>query len=408
MPAEPQQISASAISRSSRPGISRSSSRRLAADALGVREVAGVVVGHGHRRADAARRPCPARRGTPRRRGRRAARRAARSAYCSSSASRSAYSFIVEPHPAALTTTRSTPARSKTSTSLRAKSRGLLGPAGVLAQRAAATLRAGGDDVEALGGEHPRRRGVDAGEELALDAAEQHADGAAARAPRRRVLGHPLGAGDRGGERFHGGQLRGQALQRAAQPRRQARLLPGAQRAAQRAQPPRVREEAEDRRAQGPLGRRAVVVALDLRARRLDELVVLHAGRARRHARHAARGRRRSARPSSRSSARPRGPVPSGRCARGASPSPRPTARRWGRTAGRSRSARSRRRASADGGWSSSKAVARDAGRRPAGPDPTAVPAVASTGWPVPDGCVIRCLRRTGRARAGARGRTGP
>ena len=49
MPAEPQHSSGSAISRSSRPGIAAQQRARLGADALGVREVAGVVVGDGHR-----------------------------------------------------------------------------------------------------------------------------------------------------------------------------------------------------------------------------------------------------------------------------------------------------------------------------------------------------------------------
>ena len=45
MPAEPQQISHSAGSTSSRPGIAAQQLARLLAHALGVGEVAGVVVG---------------------------------------------------------------------------------------------------------------------------------------------------------------------------------------------------------------------------------------------------------------------------------------------------------------------------------------------------------------------------
>ena len=57
------------------------------------------------------------------------------------------------------------------------------------------------------------------------------------------------------------------------------------------AQPGRVREELEDHFPERAVGEAAPVVALDLGADRLDQLVVPHAGWARRHARHAAQAR---------------------------------------------------------------------------------------------------------------------
>ena len=92
-------------------------------------------------RAGAARRPGRARRGSPRRRAPCPANRAARSAYAGSSASSSAYSFIVEPQPAAFTTTCSTPAASKASTSAPGEGLGLGLAAVVHRQRPAAALR---------------------------------------------------------------------------------------------------------------------------------------------------------------------------------------------------------------------------------------------------------------------------
>ena len=92
-----------------------------------------------------------------------------------------------------------------------------------------------------------------------------------------------------GAQRLHRLQARGQPVQQTAageHPTQAARLV-GAQRTAQRPQPPRVREEPVDRLAQQPLGARPLDPPLELRAGGLDELVVLHAGRARGHAGHA-------------------------------------------------------------------------------------------------------------------------
>ena len=223
MPAEPQHSSGSAISRSSRPGMPSSSRARLGPDALGVRQVAGVVVGDGQLERVPRRRPGRARRGSPRRRATFSANARARSAYAGSSASSSAYSFIVEPQPAALTTTRSTPVASKVSTSVRAK------PC-ASSSRPLCTDSApqqpccrGHDHVAALGLQHPGGGGVDAGEERALHAAGEQADHRAALAGRRDALGQLLGLAQPGGEALHRGQLRRDPLQQAGAPHRAGR-----------------------------------------------------------------------------------------------------------------------------------------------------------------------------------------
>ena len=154
--------------------------------------------------------------------------------------------------------------------------------------------------------------------------------------------------------------------------------------------------------------RGAVVVALDLGAGRLDELVVLHAGRAGGHAGHAAEAGVEVRDHRVASSARPRGPASSGRSGRAGSPSPRPTARTSGRSAGRTRSARSRRSSAASGGWWSSKAPP---GRGHAEVDDVADAArLAERAAGVVLG---RCWssdasHEAARRRAGGRGRTGP
>src|ERR1017187_1896358 len=72
---------------------------------------------------------------------------------------------------------------------------GLGGPAGVQREGAAAALAGRDDHVAALRREHPRRRGVDFGEEYLLDAAGEHADDSAPRPVRRTVLGRRRMAG---------------------------------------------------------------------------------------------------------------------------------------------------------------------------------------------------------------------
>ena len=124
MPALPQQISCSANGSDLDAGDRSQQIARRLADALRVREVAGVVVRDAQRER-MARRP-------RRRRARetisvtsrtRAENARARSAHAGSSASSCPYSFIDDPQPAALTAIRSTPARSNTSIVRRAKAR---------------------------------------------------------------------------------------------------------------------------------------------------------------------------------------------------------------------------------------------------------------------------------------------
>ena len=120
----------------------------------------------------------------------------ARSAYAGSSRSRWPYSFMAEPQPAALTTTWSTPAASKVSMAA-------LANAWASASRPACRLRAPqqpwparGDDLAAVGGQHPGGGRVDLGEEHPLDAAGEHPDPPPARPGRRGDLGDRLEAAE--------------------------------------------------------------------------------------------------------------------------------------------------------------------------------------------------------------------
>ena len=123
---------------------------RRAAHALGVREVAGVLVGDGggcSRAGGAPRRPSPARK-TLTSTTRSARRRAASSS--GAPANSSPYSCIPEPQPAALTTTASTSSRERREVAA-GEAPGLVGGAGVHGQRAAAALRARDDGLDAVG-----------------------------------------------------------------------------------------------------------------------------------------------------------------------------------------------------------------------------------------------------------------
>ena len=217
MPAEPQQISASAISRSSRPGMPRSSVAGLGAHALRVGEVAGVVVGDGHSAAGGAAATGPSSasssadvadlggerlrplRPTP---GRRAAGRRTPSS--------------LEPQPAALTTTcRRPPPRTRRSSAGRTPGPPARGRCAATARRSSPAL--GDDDVAALGREHARGRGVDAGEELALHAAGQHARRSGARAARPRSRSGSVPAWRSGGARRSiAASVRGEPLEQPA------------------------------------------------------------------------------------------------------------------------------------------------------------------------------------------------
>jgi hypothetical protein len=149
---------------------------------------------------------------------------------------------MAEPQPAALTTTVST--RERLDRPL-GEGAGLLRAPAVQRQRTAAALAARDDDVAALHRQHARGRGVDAGEELTLHAAGQHADDGAALTACRDVVRQPHGPGAGRGEAFHRGQGGGDAREqrREVDPGRLVR----AERPAQRAEPPGVREDGEDR-----------------------------------------------------------------------------------------------------------------------------------------------------------------
>ena len=115
----------------------------------------------------------------------------ARSAHCGSSASRRSYSFIDDPHPAALTTTRSTPADSKASMVRRANARASSARPACTASAPQQPCAGWRQHLAALGREHAHGRLVDVREDQPLDAAGQQADGQAAFADGRRPPGDP-------------------------------------------------------------------------------------------------------------------------------------------------------------------------------------------------------------------------
>ena len=105
---------------------------------------------------------------------------------------------------------------------------------------------------------------------------------------RRRV---PVGRGDLGdrleaaegrGEPLHGRQPLGQPVEQPGPPGQGAEVgaLVEPQGAAEQPQPPRVGEQPEDQRPEGPVAARARVAALDLLAGGLDQLAVLDPRRA--------------------------------------------------------------------------------------------------------------------------------
>ena len=195
-------------------------------------------------------------------------------------------------------------------------------------------------------------------EEHALHAALEQRD-RAARSPRAAKRSGRRRSGSRAeasGESAASAARRGarrRSRGRAARSVRPRRCASATRR--ERAQPPGMGEEREDEPAEGALADAGAPVALDLRARVLDQLVVLHARTGRRSRRPCSPGSCRCARPAAPTA--PRGPASSARSARAASPSPRPRAGRWGRWAGRSRSARSRRSGRAAAARMSSNAL---------------------------------------------------
>ena len=171
-------------------------------------------------------------------------------------------------------------------------------------QRAAAALGTGDDHVAALRREHPGRGRVDPGEEDLLHAAGEHADYRPALAAGRHPAGQhqrawpaavagrvlrcqPQGRGEFGGEPLRSTAAPGQPVE--------AGPLRAAQRAHEGPQPPGVGEGREDGCPHGPLPERAGGARaepgrwlLDPGTGRLDEPVIADAGRAGRHAGHAA------------------------------------------------------------------------------------------------------------------------
>jgi hypothetical protein len=100
-----------------------------------------------------------------------------------------------------------------------------------------------------------------------------------------------LGPADGRQQPLHRPDPLGQAAEQpgTAQQHAEPGALVQPQRAAQQPQPPRVGEEPEDQRPEGTVAPRPRVAALDLLAGGLDQLVVLHAGRAGGDAGHAAK-----------------------------------------------------------------------------------------------------------------------
>ena len=152
-------------------------------------------------------------------------------------------------------------------------------------QRPAAALRRRDRDVAPLCRQNARRRPVDVAEEDPLHAAEQQRHASPRFALRRHVRRHrrPGAAeGKPGRDRFHGAHACGQQPQQAGracdplQPRPPVRP----ERERHPSEPTGVRKQREDHPPEQPVAERTHDVALDLRARRLDQLVVLHAGRA--------------------------------------------------------------------------------------------------------------------------------
>ena len=145
--------------------------------------------------------------------------------------------------------------------------------------------------LEALGRQHPHGRRVDVAEEDALDAALQQRDAPARARPTRPASrsGSRRDAARSGVVGASGGQPRREPLARAAASFGSPSAVRQRRSGRQRAQPAGVREQREDRRRRSALAPRARAQwRSTCGARVLDQLVVLHARRARGHAGHAA------------------------------------------------------------------------------------------------------------------------
>ena len=164
---------------------------------------------------------------------------------------------------------------------------------GMQFERSAAALVARSHNLAALGRENPVRGSVHAGEEHPLHAAGDHAYSSSERPTGRndvRKLAPHHARLNRWHESFHGPESSRQQTQQAcvAQHAPEAGCLIQREGHQKRSQPPRIREQLENQATKQSIWNRAGVISLDLGPRRLDQLVVLNAGRTCGHARHAA------------------------------------------------------------------------------------------------------------------------
>ena len=265
---------------------------------------------------------------------------------------RCGYSFMPEPQPAAVVTTASTSSGNAARLTPRQRP-GAIAVADVQRQRAAAALRRGHDHLDAVVRQHADRRGADV-----------RARAPAARSRRAAPRERAVRPGPASARAAAAPAARGPAPDRASRASRPAGAAPPSvarrpSRSATRTASGygsvsrRTSRCARARQRRRPLPRR-------VGAERRQQIAVLHARRARRHAGQAAEAaidvRQRPRRSTARLRARPS----SGRCGRAASPSPRRARDRSGTPAGRSRSGRrSRRRAAmwAPGGPSASESM---------------------------------------------------
>ena len=160
-------------------------------------------------------------------------------------------------------------------------------------QRAAAALRLGDHDLAALRGENAGRGGVDVAEEDPLHAAEHHGHAPPALSLRRDDARHRRpGTAQRDARRhrLHGAQPCREKVQQSARSDQPLDAQPLISPQLQRhpAQAAGVGEQREDQSPEQPFAQRALDVPLDLRPGGFHQLVVLHARRTRRQARHAA------------------------------------------------------------------------------------------------------------------------
>ena len=154
----------------------------------------------------------------------------------------------------------------------------------MVVERAAAALVLRHHHLDAHAGQQADRRLVDRGCQHLLRAAGQQADAGAARADRR-MHPRPLDIRWRRHRGRRQAQHRAQPLRRHRPPRHEARQRPAEPGADQRqAEPPRMRQHEGQHAAQRPFRPGAGVGLLDIGARVVDQVHVVHARWAGRHA----------------------------------------------------------------------------------------------------------------------------